>query len=157
MTTVDYTGLIGPALFIGGGLLVLFAFLPALRLARATASWPQVPGEIIASKVVTRSVSGSDGRDEVRQARITYRYEVAGRSLQGNRVVAGPLGVLCVRRAVRRYRKGDACRVAHHPQRPQVAVLEPGMHFVHWLLPAVGLLFCALGLLMLGPLLQRAS
>jgi Protein of unknown function (DUF3592) len=154
---MEYTSLIGPALFIGCGLLVLLAFLPALRMARATASWPLVSGEIVASKLVTRWVSSSDGRDEVRKTRITYRYDVAGRSFQGNRIIAGPLGVLCARQVVRRYRKGDTCRVAHHPQRPQVAVLEPGTHFVHWLPPAVGLLFCGLGFYMLGSLLQRAN
>lgn len=156
MVSAEYTGLIGPVLFIGAGLLVIFAFLPALRLARASASWPQVPGEIVASKMVTRSMSSSDGRDEVRNARITYRYEVAGRSYQGQRIVAGPLGVLFAKRVVRRYPKGKACRVAHHPQRPQVAVLEPGVHVIHSLPLLMGLLFCALGFVLLWSWLQRA-
>jgi hypothetical protein len=50
---MEYTSLIGPALFIGCGLLVLLAFLPALRMARATASWPLVSGEIVASKLLS--------------------------------------------------------------------------------------------------------
>lgn len=140
---------IGPLLFIGVGILILLAFLPVLRLARATTAWPLVAGEIVASKVVTRRVSSSDGSDDVRQARITYRYAVAGRHYQGHRIVAGPLGVLFARRTVRRYRKGDACRVAHDPRRPQMAVLEPGVHVLHWLPPLMGVLFSVLGSVML--------
>ena len=77
---------------------------------------------------------------------VTYRYEVAGRQFQGRRVRVGPLAIASVAATLRRYRKGQACRVAYDPQRPHVAVLEPGVHSLHWLLPAVGLLFIGLAL-----------
>lgn len=157
MGTFTYTALIGPLLFAALGLLVLLAFLPQWRLARASAAWPRVAGEIVASAAVKRRVSTSDGVDETLSARITYVYQVAGRRHQGNRVIAGPLGVLFARRAVRRYRKGDACRVAYDPARPQSSVLEPGLHVVHWLFPAMGLLFLALGVWMFGVMLRAGG
>jgi hypothetical protein len=137
---------VGPLLLIAAGLAMTFASWPSLREALSSRRWPVVPGRIVASRAVTRRVTSGDGTDDVRSAHITYTYDVAGRRHQGRRVVAGRIGSLFATRALRRYRKGDACRVAHHPGRPQVAVLEPGVHAVHLLMPAFGLVLLALGL-----------
>lgn len=147
MALANLTAWIGPALFIGGGVLTTLASLPALRLALATRRWPRVPGRIVESRLVTRSVSSSDGRDDILQARITYLYDVAGRRHQGRDVVAGQWG-RPGRSAVLRYPKGAACSVAHDPAQPRRAVLEPGVHGVHCLFPAMGLIFVVLGIAM---------
>jgi hypothetical protein len=147
MALADLTPWIGPALFIGGGVLTTLASLPALRLALATRHWPLVPGRIVVSRPVTRSVSSSDGRDEIQQASITYVYDVAGRRHQGCNVIAAGWG-RPGRSAVLRYPKGAACSVAHDPAQPRRAVLEPGVHGIHCVFPAMGLVFVLLGIAM---------
>jgi hypothetical protein len=137
---------LGPLLFIAAGVAVVRFAWPALSEARESRRWPVVPGRIVASAMVTRSVTTGEGTDEVRSARITYAYEVAGRRHQAHRVFAGRLGPLFAGGVLRRHRKGQRCRVAHHPLRPQVAVLEPGVHAVHLVLPGLGVVLLALGL-----------
>ncbi len=146
---------LGLLLFGTSGLLLLGWSLSILRQAWATRCWPQAPGEIVASRRVTHWVSSENGRDAIQRAHVTYRYEVAGRYFQGRRVWVGPPAMAAVGATLRRYRKGQACRVAYDPQRPQVAVLEPGVHALHWLLPAVGLLF--VGLARWGLVAQSAA
>jgi hypothetical protein len=145
---------LGLLLFGTGGALLLGWSVSILRQARATRHWPQAPGEIVMVRRVTQWVSGENGRDAIQRVRLTYRYEVAGRHFQGRRVRVGPPAMAAVGATLRRYRKGQACLVAYDPQRPDVAVLEPGVHALHWLLPAVGLLL--LGLALLGLVAKSA-
>lgn len=137
---------LGLLLFGTSGALLLGWSVSILRQARATRHWPQAPGEIVVVRRVTQWVSSENGRDAIHRVRVIYRYEVAGRHFQGRRIRVGPPALAAVGATLRRYRKGQACQVAYDPQRPQVAVLEPGVQALHWLLPAVGLLFIGLAL-----------
>ncbi len=102
---------LGLLLFGTSGALLLGWSVSILRQAHATRHWPQAPGEIVAVRRVTRWVSGESGRDAIQRVHVTYRYEVAGRQFQGRRVRVGPLAMASMAATLRRYRKGQACRI----------------------------------------------
>jgi hypothetical protein len=90
-----------------------------VQTARASTSWPTVPGIITGSetaKVMFR-----------RQPRITYSYSVNGAPFTSQRVsFAGGYKPKDVDPVLNRYPVGGEVRVAHDPQNPAEATLETG-------------------------------
>jgi hypothetical protein len=119
-----------------------------LVLGRASASWPTADGVITDARVVRRGA-----RNQYRAA-LAYTYTVAGRTHHGHRRYygseasfgsAGPTAV------AERYPPGLAITVYHHPTRPGLAVLEPGVAVTDALMR---LGQAGLGLVLLVPFLR---
>jgi hypothetical protein len=82
--------------------------------------------------------------------RIVYAYDVAGRRHFANRRVFGQVGHPGEGEAAEaiatRYPRGRAVTVRYAPDRPDLAVLEPGISSEAYLLPGAGLAFLLFGL-----------
>jgi hypothetical protein len=110
-------------------LLVVAVFLyTATMNKRARASWAAVEGTVIESRVEARNEPGAD-RPNIRYgARITYQYDVSGRTYHAERIRFGGTSWSPVRevadREAARFPVGAKVTVHYDPQRPESAVLE---------------------------------
>jgi hypothetical protein len=81
-------------------------------------------------------------------ASIEYAFNVSGQEIQGTRRSFTEMRTNSVRRAeqiLARYPQGSSVKVYHHPDKPSLSVLEPG---VQWWIYA--LMIIVLGLLVFG-------
>ena len=117
--------LVIPPVILAVTLVQLVVAMSDLILGRLSASWPSVAGTIEESGVVHRGGT----RNPYRPA-ITYTYTVEGRTYRRGRRIFGAEGAHLSGGAegiAARYRVGEKVRVAHHPTRHGLAVLEPGV------------------------------
>lgn len=102
--------------FLGIGLFLAGLWIALRRRARRTLAWPQVPGKILESKLV----SSSDGESTF--AKVLYAYEVNGTPLQSSSV--GASGMMTASDIVAKYPAGRAVQVFYNPDSPSSTVLE---------------------------------
>lgn len=101
-------------LLVGVGGWTLLGSLP-------TTSWPSTSGVVEESRV---QAVGRNGPDE---ARVSYRYAVAGRAYTGARIgYVLPSSDAGARTLASRYSPGTEVRVYYDPGDPARAVLRPG-------------------------------
>ena len=84
--------------------------------------WPSVPGVMTESSVSKTSDSQGNQNENLI---VEYKYAVAGKALQGDRVSIGNTGE-AANDIVARYPKGKAVQVFYDPRHPAASVLEPG-------------------------------
>lgn len=133
------------------------------RLARESAGWPSVEGEILQSGLDEQISSGTTGRgSRTYQPVVRYRYRVGGTDFDGQRVALGEYATAAradAEAVVQRYAVGRRVPVHYRPDAPATAVLEVGSHGLPWLYTAIGLVFMGVGLLLawLAPKLIAAA
>lgn len=97
----------------------------SIRRTAESETWPTVDGFVIESTVAARH----EGKQVYRPV-VRYRYEVGGERFEGSRIqwaaTAGYRKYTRARRMLDRYRSGSTIKVHYDPQRPGVAVLNPG-------------------------------
>jgi len=123
-------------LVIGGGFLVLltkglqdlFSSLRRLSQGHASWTWPKTTGAILTASVEERWKRNVGS--VVFYPRIRYRYEVKGQLYESTALKLSEVWRTSHSEAaaiVARYPLTAPVRVAYHPHRPAVAVLEPGV------------------------------
>lgn len=150
---------IGALIF--GGLFAVIGYFVAFHFgksildnAKASEKWPAVDGVIEQSEVVTSR--GDDG-DTMYAAEVLYKYTVDGREYQSDNVYFGgdyrSSSSSGAYEVVNRYPVGDTVKVHYDPDKPENAVLEPGVTWMSYLVYGIGLVFFIVGLLLvLGPI-----
>lgn len=138
-------------IFVLAGLWALGAGLGRMVRASRMRRWPAVPGTILASTIASRESTLEAEEDgppprpiTLYRAEVQYRYEVGGRSFTGSRIALDDVEVSSKSHAenlAQRYASGTAVTVHYNPEDPSQAVLEPGIHMVSWVLPAIGVAF----------------
>ena len=128
--------------FLAFGAFGLWRGWRELGLARLSATWPHVLGEIIGSDL--RVEDYHDDGEPMRRAAISYRYQIRGTTYHGARVFFGDRIALRFagpgRRRLDTYWPGRQVCVAYDPANPASAILEPGActaAYVACLVPAV--------------------
>lgn len=140
-----------PLPFVVIGVVLLVFGLRSLGHARASTEWPVAEGVITAAEVVRKRGSGDSG--PTYRPDISYDYTVDGTTLSGDRVHFG--GAVSTsnqgwaRGIVARYPVGHQVQVRYSPEDPALAVLEPGVTWVVWLMPGIGALFLLVGVVMM--------
>ena len=109
------------------GLVMVMVNLLNIRKARASSSWPTVPGKVVFSELRIEC----RGEDSDRyQADIRYQYEIMGQSYESGRVAIGLRKEVGNRRTaediVGRYLAGTEVAVYYNPEDPSKSVLEHG-------------------------------
>ena len=141
-----------PLIFIVAGVSVAYFGFRGLVRAKASLDWPSAPGKIIASSVEKHRSSRSNGRSSTTyHAEIRYAFSVDGRSLTGSRVAYGDYGSSDpdhAREIAGRYPVGKPVTVYYMPENPEESLLEPGLKWQAWMMPAFGLVFFFVGGLM---------
>ncbi len=125
---VGFPLLIGIALSISGYCVIVSAI--------ASSSWPKVQGQIIASDIKRRH---SDRGRVIHTAKVFYKYSVNATKYSSNKISFGEYNH--AGRIVNLYRKGKTVWVYYNPEKPQIAVLEPGISWDSFFLLGMGVLF----------------
>ncbi len=120
-----------------------------LTNAKASGSWPSVPGKVTESRVVSKTSRDSDGHsDTTYSAHVVYRYEVENAEYTCDTVSFGEYGTNTPKHAreiVVRYPKGKEVTVHYEPEKPTKAVLEPGVTWSSYAVLGFGLIFVGVG------------
>jgi hypothetical protein len=145
------------AVFAGAGYFVAFRVgRPTLESAQASERWPTTNG-IIESSEVVRS-RDSDG-DTMFGADVVYSYTVGDREYESGRIGFGKdfksSDSSRAYETINRYPEGKEVTVSYDPDRPEVAVLEPGVSFGSYAPYIFGWIFLIVGcLILVSPLLK---
>lgn len=138
---------------IGGGV-GFFIGKPILDNAKASESWPSVPGKVIESELERRRNDGKTTYSAV----IVYQYTVDGQQLECDDVWFGQYSTSDrseINRIVRQYPVGQQVDVYYSPNDPATAVLQPGVTASSYLVFGIGMLFFGIGgLMIIGPLVK---
>jgi hypothetical protein len=130
---------------IGGGL--SFWGWTILQDARASVSWPTAEG-VVSSSEVDHSTDAEGG--DSYSPEVTYQYQVDGQNLANNQIKFGENSYSSRRKAeeiAAAYPVGKQVTVYYEPERPDNAVLEPGVSAGSYIVLGIGVLFIALALL----------
>ena len=147
MTTAAIVGNL--FLFLGAALLFGVAWL--FHLARSSRSWASAPGRVTASKI-DRSFDMTAPMRMDNRFLVTYKYEIAGRTLTGHRVAFGDSFRAATtsrdraERTGRDYPQGQAVTVFYDPAHPGRCTLARDVDAAGF----YKLLAVALGLLVVG-------
>lgn len=139
-------------LFAVVGYFVAFHFgKPILDNAKASAQWPSVEGIIERSEVTTSRSSGKN-KKTMYTADIDYRYSVEDKEYRSSTIAFGgrvsSSSSSSAYAITKRYPVGQQVPVYYEPQKPENAVLEPGVTLMSYLVYGIGLLFLVIGGLM---------
>jgi hypothetical protein len=143
-----------PFLAAGIAMMVLWG-IPTLQKAKTSTSWPTTRGVVIDSDM-ERKVDNGTGRHRSRSityhAHVTYEYAVDGTEYNCSTVSFGQYGSSSRNHAlqiVNRYPVGKTIEVHYDPDRPESAVLEPGVSFSSYLGLGLGGVFAVVGAVLL--------
>jgi hypothetical protein len=108
-------------IYVALGVLLALAVANQLRLAMQSRAWPRVPGQIAETAMRDPKWSiGRSGRQDV-----LYHYKVGETFYVGTRISF--IGFIQNWRKPLSYEAGAEVVVRHHPTKPKLAVLEPGV------------------------------
>lgn len=135
-----------------GGLVAFLLGKPILDNAKASTTWPTVPGVIEHSEVVSKR--DSDG-DSSYSAEVVYQYVVNDEQYTDDTVGFGADNMSHSSRGpahaiINQYPVGQEVEVAYEPDNPANAVLEPGVTWKSYVPYGIGLMLLGIGVLMLG-------
>ncbi len=134
---------------IGISFIALFVIGRNILHGLNSRNWPITEGKVVHSGVQAHQSMDDDGDISTTYgASIQYSYNVSGQEIQGTRRSFTDMRTNSVRRAeqiLARYPQDSSVTVYHHPDKPSLCVLEPG---VEWWMYA--LMLIVLGLLVFG-------
>jgi hypothetical protein len=133
-------------LFLAVGIAITAFGVYRLRIVRASAKWPTVTATVVSSDVETRHRSGDATGMRTERGfeylpRIAYEYSVDGVRHQSDRITFDDLRFdnhITAKAIADRYASGSEVSVYYDPEQPGRAVLEPGLSWTAYLLPAFG-------------------
>ena len=139
-------------LFILVGIVALIWGGIVLKNASASAAWSSVRGEVTESKVETKAERVKRNErwrtEKTYWAKVRYSYSVEGTPYTGGKVSFGEYGGKQehARQIVKRFPKGKAVDVYYDPEKPEMAVLEPGVTKSSYLFLGIGLVSTICGI-----------
>jgi hypothetical protein len=112
-------------------LLIMALAWQAWQVKRQSPTWPQVQGEITASRALPRNETGDEHGHMSHHwtAEVTYRYVVNGQTYTGRRIRALGLNHFdeaSAQAELAPFPVGAKVPVYHHPEQPGTSVLIPG-------------------------------
>ena len=122
---------------------------PILDNAKASEQWPQTQGEVLESELN----ESRDDNGKTYAAHVIYRYSLDGGEFESDRIWFGGDYSTSNRsemfEVVKKYPIGQAVTVYYSPDDPAEAVLIPGAYTSSYLLFGIGMVFLAIGSLLL--------
>ena len=120
----------GAALVSAVGLLNMVVQWPLMRDALRSARWPMVKGRVTASGFEDGPPAGRYFHTPTGRATVTYKYELHGRELTGDRIFVGDdefESAYEAQKRTRYYYPGVSVDVFYDPDNPSRTVLETGL------------------------------
>ena len=137
--------------FVIVGALMLYIGTSKIIKAKDSSDWPTAKGVVLESSVDQHTSRNSAGGYNItHHAEILYEFTVDGTAFSGHRVAYGDYGTSNpshAKRIVSQYPKGKAVTVYYLHENPKVCLLEPGLKIQALFLPAIGLIFLTIGIL----------
>ena len=153
-------GCIGAVILLIVGLGIIAGVYYFYRTAAASQSWPTTSGTVTLSSYYRNDSRDSDGHTSITYgAKIHYKYQVDGTDYHGDRVSSldySSSNTKHVHSIMDRYPMGKEVTVHYNPDNPSDALLEPGVHWVFYLLFAVGGFLALMGLIRLPGSLRKS-
>jgi hypothetical protein len=139
-----------PLIFLGVGLTLFAVGAYQIDQGQRSTKWPTVNGVITVAELGKHIDRDTDRKttSTTYSADISYDYWIDDVPYVNGNVHFGSMrssDPSMARTILQRYPVGKPVTVYYNPARPQQAVLEPGVAGVAWVLPALGLLFAAVG------------
>ncbi len=138
------------------GLFFLIQGTKALVLSIISKRWPNVEGEIVASRVAEIRLRGAG---EIIHAcsgyvpRIEYRFPLDGQTLHGNCIAFGEKVTGAPYRSAKAevdsYQPGAKVKVFYHPRKPTIAALKHGAFIPPLVSQVIGFALIGVGVLVL--------
>ncbi len=141
------------------GMSLPFAVQHGARLFKALSSlgWQESEAEVLSTHIQSQGIPGKHGR--CYETSVSYRYAADGTSYESDRVSFDPAYLNTYEKTLglaARYPQGAKIRIFYNPRHPEESVLEPGVHWSHFVFFSAGIFFTALSIVF-GVLLLRAS
>jgi hypothetical protein len=145
-TTGGGSGLAIAAPLIGlliGAIFIVMSIIDGRR-AKASLTWPSVPGVVVFSGMIFDKQS-TDGNSPTPV--VTYSYAVYGRQFQSSRVRFNPVKS---KKILAQYPRGNAVQVFFDPQKPAMSVLQQGGSTMVGIIVGVAVIIgsCVIGLVL---------
>lgn len=150
------TLIVGAALIVGSWLLYTNISAPMAEEAKASKSWPNVPGQITRSDV---NQSRDDGKT-MYATDISYDFTVGNKSYTGTRIslTSGNTktsSLKGIKKDLQKYPVGAKVTVYYDPELPNNAVLQTGADTFTYIIKYAPFLLGFFGVLMLLQLLKK--
>jgi hypothetical protein len=134
---------------IGISLIALFVIGRNILHGLNSRNWPITEGRVVHSGVQAHQSMDDEGDISTTYgASIEYAFNVSGQETQGTRRSFTEMRTNSARRAeqiLARYPQGSSVTVYHHPDKPSLSVLEPGVKWWSYVLMII-----VFGLLVFG-------
>lgn len=156
-------GRVVPLFFLAGGLLFLVFGTRDIHRGWKSKSWPNVPGVITLSEVKNVSSRGSDGKSHMSyRLRIRYAYQVKEQTYEGDKLGFGTNSHKRRSEALKQqknFAEGNEVKVVYEPDKPENAVLMPGIGSGTWIIFTLGVVLSGIGLILciLMPRIMKKS
>ena len=115
---------------LGVGVFLLYRMWLLRQKNKASLTWPKTTGTITESRVEQYTSLEKGRRRTMHRARISYTYEVAGKSYTSDQVRFGGFGESsfsgALQKVVNQYVVGTQGPVSYDPADPATATLQPG-------------------------------
>lgn len=112
------------------GLILYRYFLKRVKMAKRSTDWSEITGTILESKIARTGVH----RFKIKPV-IKYEYEINKNKFTNNWIIIGNLFIqatpLEIYTLIKRYPVHSATKIYYDPNRPQHAVLIPGIQPIH--------------------------
>src|SRR3989344_4223740 len=143
--TNSLTGtIIGKIPFIIIGLIFFITGIINIVRGFSSKNWPSVQGKIISSDIqIHRNIRQGSNYSSA----ILFEYFINGTRYFSNRVSFGGTSskLISIQRVLVKYPIGTGVLVYYNPQKPQIAVIEPGVTFSTIIFTLVGIIFTIVG------------
>jgi len=139
--------LAGLIFFVVGAIILFFGY-SWYKKAKDTESWPETEGIVLYSEVNSHVSDGSTMYKPI----VKYTYSVNGKEFTSSKYSYGEYSSSdsdFAYEIVDLYPKGKKVSVYYNPSKPYKAVLETGVGFMIYIPLVLGVIFSAIGLLVL--------
>jgi len=127
--------------------------LPTIEAAKASVNWPKVEGTITESDMKTRQEMKNNEQRDMYEALIEFAYKVGEKEYKSRNVEFGGGGESSSRSSIKevvdRYPMGKKVDVFYNPEKPDEAVLVPGVSLTSYTPVGAGVLIAITGLVLL--------
>lgn len=141
-----------PLFFLVLGAVACLIGFRHLYHASVSTGWPTTTGQVVSSVVNSKDTMSNGKHSNSYYAEIQYSFKVENQTYMGHRVSYGDSASSWssgAQKTVACYPKGSEVMVSYQPSYPQECVLEPGMNWGVWFVPVFGIVFVAMGILMM--------
>jgi hypothetical protein len=143
--------MLGYIIAIGISLFALFMIVRNILHGLSSRNWPITEGKVVHSGIQASQTMDDDGDISTTYgASIQYTYNVSGQEIQGTRRTFTDVRTNSARRAeqiLASYPQDSSVTVYHHPDKPSLSVLEPGVKWWSYVLTIIILGFLVFGIL----------